>query len=83
VKIERTEVTVRLEKRLAALLHDLANHKHMSVGSCIEETLLHTFEELGDGVASPHTRRTLRYILELKKKHEIDYDCHASYRFVE
>ena len=81
--IERVDVPVRLEKRLAALLHDLAAHKGMSVSSCLEETLLHTFEEVGGGVASPHTAKTLRYIRELKDKHGIDYDCHASYRFVE
>jgi hypothetical protein len=37
----------------------------------------------GEGVASPHTAYTHRYIQELRKKHGIDYDCHASYRFVE
>ena len=74
---------MRLEKRLAALLHDLAEHKRMSLTSCLEEILLHTNEPLGDGVASPHTKRTLNYIQELKKKHGIDYDSHASYRFVE
>jgi hypothetical protein len=83
LKIERVDVPVRLEKRLAALLHDLAAHKRMSLNSCLEEILLHTCEALGDGVASPHTKRTLRYIQELKRKHGIDYDCHASYRFVE
>lgn len=83
LKIERVDVPVRLEKRLAALLHDLARHKHMSLSSCLEEILLHTCEQLDDGVASPHTRRTLRYIQELKVKHGIDYDSHASYRFVE
>lgn len=83
LKIERVDVPVRLEKRLAALLHDLAEHKHMSLNSCLEEILLHTNEPLGDGVASPHTRGQLRYIQELKKKHGIDYDSHASYRFVE
>lgn len=83
VKIERVDVSLRLEKRLAALLHDLAEHKHMSLSSCIEETLLHTFERVGDGVASPHTLSTLSYIQELKKKHGIDYDTHASYRFEE
>jgi hypothetical protein len=55
----------------------------MTLSSCLEETLLHTFEPLGDGVASPHTKSHLRHIQELKKKHGIDYDCHASYRFVE
>lgn len=83
LKIERVDVPVRLEKRLAGLLNDLAAHKGMSVNSCLEEILLHTCEPLGDGVASPHTKRTIAYIQELKKKHGIDYDCHASYRFVE
>jgi catechol 2,3-dioxygenase-like lactoylglutathione lyase family enzyme len=83
VRIERVDVPVRLEKRLAALLHDLAEHKRMSLNSCLEEILLHTNEQFGDGVASPHTTRTLRYIQELKAKHGIDYDCHASYRFIE
>ena len=83
IPIERVELPVRLEKRLAAALIDLAAWKRMSLTSCLEETLLHTFEPLGDGVASPHTKRDLRYIQELKKKHGIDYDSHGSYRFVE
>jgi catechol 2,3-dioxygenase-like lactoylglutathione lyase family enzyme len=78
IKIERVEAPVRLEKRLAALLQDLAKHKRMSVSSCLEEMLLHTNEGVG-----PHTQTTLRHIQELKKKHGIDYDSHASYRFVE
>ena len=83
IAIERVDVPVRLEKRLAALLHDLAEHKRMSLSSCLEEILLHTNEEFGDGVASPHTRGDLRFIRELKVKHGIDYDSHGSYRFVE
>lgn len=83
LRIERVDVPVRLEKRLAALLHDLAAYKRMSLSSCLEEILLHTNEPLGDGVASPHTRGQLKYIQALKKKHGIDYDSHGSYRFVE
>lgn len=78
IHIERVDVPVRLEKRLAALLLDLAAHKRMSVGGCLEEMLLHTNEGVG-----PHTETTIRYIQDLKKKHGIDYDSHASYRFVE
>lgn len=78
IGIERVDVPVRLEKRLAALLEDLAKHKRMSVDSTLEEMLLHTNEGAG-----PHTKRDLRVIQELKKKHGIDYDSHASYRFVE
>lgn len=78
IKIERVDVPVRLEKRLAGLLQDLAKHKRMSVNSCLEEMLLHT----NDGVG-PHTQTTLHFIQELKKQHGIDYDSHGSYRFVE
>ena len=73
-----------IEKRLAALLEDLARHKQMSVGETLEEMLLHSFEKLPEGgVASPHTDHTLKHIQQLKQKYGIDYDCHASYRFVE
>ncbi len=78
IEIERVDVPVRLEKRLAALLHDLAQHKRMSLSSCLEETLLHTLEGVG-----PHTQSDLRYIQKLKQKHGIDYDSHGSYRFLE
>jgi hypothetical protein len=50
----------------------------MTVTSCLEETLLHALEGVG-----PHTKSDLRYIEKLKQKHGIDYDSHASYRFVE
>jgi uncharacterized glyoxalase superfamily protein PhnB len=78
IEIERVDVSVRLEKRLAALLHDLADHNHVSLTSLFEETFLHTLDGVG-----PHTKSTLRYIEKLKQKHGIDYDSHGSYRFVE
>ena len=85
IDIERVDVPVRLEKRLAALLADLAAYKRTSVSSCLEEILLHTNEPIGDtgNVPSPHTKSQLRHIQELKKKHGIDYDSHGSYRFRE
>lgn len=58
--------------------------KQMTVGEMLEETLLHTFEEVpGGGVTSPHSASTHRHIQSLKKLHGIDYDTHASYRFAE
>lgn len=78
IPIERVDVPVRLERRLAALLADLAAHKRMSLASCLEETLLHTLDGVG-----PHTKSDLRHIQTLKGKHGIDYDTHASYRFSE
>jgi len=78
IEIERVDVPVRLEKRLAALLYDLAEYKRMNLSSCLEETLLHTLDGVG-----PHTKSDLNHIQQLKKKHGIDYDSHGSYRFVE
>jgi hypothetical protein len=84
LEIERATISARMEKRLAALLEELAAHKHMTVGECLEETLLHTFERTGLGsVASPHTDGTFAYIEQLKTKHGIDYDAHDIYRFAE
>jgi catechol 2,3-dioxygenase-like lactoylglutathione lyase family enzyme len=84
LSIERVPVKARVEKRLAALMGDLARHKNMTIGEMLEETLLHTFERVArDGVASPHTGHTFKHIDGLKKKHGIDYDTHASYRFLE
>jgi catechol 2,3-dioxygenase-like lactoylglutathione lyase family enzyme len=78
IEVERVDVPVRLERRLAALLHDLAAHKRMTINGCLEETLLHTLDGVG-----PHTKSELKYIEKLKHKHGIDYDSHGSYRFVE
>lgn len=78
IDIERVDVPLRLEARLAALLTDLAAHKRMSLTSLLEETLLHTLEGVG-----PHTKSDLRVIAALRQRHGIDYDSHGSYRFRE
>jgi len=84
MEIERVPLETRIEKRLAALMGDLARHKNMTVGEMLEEIFLHSFEKVSSGgVASPHTEKTLACIQELKRKHGIDYETHASYRFVE
>jgi uncharacterized glyoxalase superfamily protein PhnB len=84
LEIERVDFSARIEKRLAALLDDLARHKNMTRGEMLEETFLHTFEPVPHGgVASPHTERTLAHIQQLREKHGIEYETHASYRFLE
>lgn len=87
LKIERTVVEARLEKRLAAVLEGLARQTNRTVGEVLEETLLHTFEPVpgyeGCAVASPHGKGTFPLIDQLKKQHGLDYDTHANYRFTE
>ena len=85
--IERRELRVRLETRLASVLEDLAVHCGRGVGPLLEEILLHSFEpvqgEAGLSSASAFREKTFALIEQLKKKHGIDYDTHASYGFVE
>ena len=78
IDIEREDVPLRLERRLAALMRELAQYKRMSFDSCMEETLLHALDGVG-----PHTASQLRHIQGLKQKHGIDYDSHGSYPFRE
>jgi len=66
LKITRVPVETRIEKRLAALMRDLARHKKLTVGEMLEETLLHTFEKMPQGgVASPHTAQTLEFMTSI------------------
>ncbi len=85
IPIERVAIDAPIEKRLAALLTDLAAHKRMTLSELLEETLLHSFETepsvTGKWVASPHTARNLRHIEDLKATHGIDYETHDAYRF--
>ena len=87
LKIKRTAVDARMEERLAAVLADLAKETNRSVGEVLEEVLLHSFEplpgQIGEAVASPHAKSTFHLIEGLKKKHGLDYDTHANYRFTE
>ena len=87
LKIKRTAVDVRMEERLAAVLADLAKETNRSVGEVLEEVLLHSFEplpgQMGEAVASPHAKPTFHLIEGLKRKHRLDYETHANYRFTE
>lgn len=85
--IERRDLAVRIETRLASVLEDLAVHSGRSVGQLLEDIVLHSFEpvqgEEGVSSASAYTAKTFGVIEALKKKHGIDYGTHASYGFVE
>ena len=85
--VERVELSGRVEKRLAAVIRDLAIETGRTVGEVIEEVFLHSFEPVpgmeGQACASPHDVRTLERIEALKRKHQLDYDTHANYSFVE
>lgn len=79
VQVERIQLGVRIEKRLAKVLKGIAEYADMSLGEIIEDIVLHAFE--GECTFSDPKARSK--IKELKKVYELDYGVHASYRFVE
>jgi predicted transcriptional regulator YheO len=85
--IERVQLGVRIEKRMAQVLKGLAEFTNMTLGQLIEEIVLHSFEPVegheGQMCASPHSARSLQAITDLKKVYGMDYDTHSSYGFEE
>ena len=79
----RPVCAAHVQAALLAVLEDLAFHKGMTLSECLEETLLHSFEQTAGGVASPHVPEDFDVIEDLKTRHGLDYDTHATYRFVE
>ena len=67
-----------MEKRLVKVLKAVAESADLSLGQMLEEIVLHAF----DGVSTfgPTTRAK---IAQLKKVYDLDYDVHASFRFIE
>jgi hypothetical protein len=86
--VERRPIEAHIETRLAAVLEELAPRLDFTLGQLLEDVVLHSFDRVEgkDGhscSATPYTASTFRLIEELKKKHGVDYQAHASYGFVE
>lgn len=85
VHVERVQLGVRIEKRMAQVLKGLAEFKGVTLGELIEEIVLHSFEPVpgreGQQCASPHGKKSLEAIAGLKKVYGMDYDTHAGYAF--
>lgn len=78
IPIERVQLGVRIEKRLAKVLNGVAQYYDMTVGETLEEILLHAFE----GAQAFHPK-SLKKIKELMAVYEVDYGVHGSSRFRE
>lgn len=87
VPVERVQLGVRIEKRMSQVLKGLAEFKGMTLGQLIEEIVLHSFEPVpgqeGQQCASPHSKRSLEAVEQLKKVYGMDYGVHSSYDFEE
>jgi hypothetical protein len=87
VDVERVQLGVRIEKRMVKVLKGLAEFEGITLGQLLEKIVLHSFEpvagEEGEMAASPHGKRALAAIADLKRIYGMDYDMHAARRFEE
>jgi hypothetical protein len=87
IPVERVQLGVRIEKRMAQVLKGLAEYQGVTLGQLLEEIVLHAFEPVpgheGQQCASPFGKKSLEAIGHLKKVYGMEYDVHANYHFQE
>ena len=87
MNVERVQLGVRMEKRMVKVLKGLAEFEGVSLGQLMEKIVLHSFEpvpgEEGEMAASPHGKKALAAIADLKRVYGMDYDAHAARGFSE
>ncbi len=80
--IERVQLGVRMEKKMVKVLKGLAEFNGVTLGQLLENIVLHSFEPVpgqeGEYAASPHSKRALAAITDLKRVYGFDYDVHPS-----
>lgn len=85
VTVERVQLGVRMEKNIVKVLKGLAEFEGTTLGQLLEKIVLHSFEPLvgeeGEFSASPHSKRELEVIADLKRIYGVEYDTHATRRF--
>jgi len=74
-----------MEKKMVQVLKGLAEFNDETLGQLLEKIVLHSFEpmpgEEGEWSASPHGKRALAAIADLKRVYGMGYDVHAARRF--
>jgi hypothetical protein len=83
--IERVQLGVRMEKRMVKVLKGLAEFEGITLGQLLEKIVLHSFEPVpgqeGEMSASPHGKRALVAINDLKRIYGMEFDMHAFRQF--
>ena len=87
VRVVRVQLGVRMEKRMVQVLKGLAEFEGATLGQLLEKIVLHSFEPVpgqeGEMAASPHSKRALAAIADLKRVYGMDFDTHATHQFRE
>lgn len=79
-QVERVQLGVRMEKSMVKVLKGLAEFQGISLGQLLEKIVLHSFEpvpgEEGEQSWSPHGKKALAAIADLKRIYGMDYSMH-------
>lgn len=78
IRVERTQLGVRMEKRLVKVLKAMAELHDMSLGDLLEGIVLHAMEG-----KSPFGDEAIAKFEQLKEVYGLDYDSSASHQFTE
>ncbi|MBI5289129.1 MAG: hypothetical protein HY873_09170 [Chloroflexi bacterium] len=85
VPVERVQLGVRMEKSMVKVLKGLAEFDGITLGQLLEKIVLHSFEpvpgEEGEMCASPHGKRALAAIADLKRIYGMTFDVHDTRQF--
>ena len=80
ITVERVQLGVRMEKSMVKVLKGLAEFNGVTLGQLLENIVLHSFAPVpgqeGEMSYSPHGKRALSAISDLKRVYEMDYDVH-------
>ncbi|MGE0598635.1 MAG: hypothetical protein AB7J35_02255 [Dehalococcoidia bacterium] len=84
-EVERVQLGVRMEKRMVQVLKGLAEFNGVTLGQLLENIVIHSFEPIpgqeGEMAASPHGKRALAAIADLKRVYGFTYDTHDARSF--
>jgi hypothetical protein len=77
---ERVQLGVRMEKSMVKVLKGLAEFEGVTLGQLLEKIVLHSFEavpgEEGEQSWSPHGKKALAAITDLKRIYGMEYAMH-------
>jgi len=80
ITVERVQLGVRMEKSMVKVLKGLAEFNGVTLGQLLENIVLHSFAPVpgqeGEMSYSPHGKRALSAISDLKRVYEMSYDVH-------
>ncbi len=83
--VDRVQLGVRVEKNIVKVLKGLAEFNDESLGELLERIVLHSFEPVtgdeGESCASPHSRRQLQAVRDLRTVYGLSDDVHAGRAF--